>query len=695
MSAKRLVLCAGACVAAAAIGSTAMASPPVLECVLGRDARIGGDGFAHGVPGCDHEVIRILQVDTPSIDNNGNVIFRASLDTSGSIAGSSATNFNKQIYLYGGPAGSANPIHLIARDGGTYGSGDWPHLSNINGWVTNSLSTGPGPGLSSSPSVTPGGVLFMAAQMNGTGATSSNNSGFWTGIEGSLTQPVAQVAQQGFLPGPNGTAPGTSGAVWNNSLGLALATGFTPCNDAGQVVFKSTLTGGDVSAGVNDDAMFVGRPGTITMIARKGTTGLTFEKSSGTSVDATGLALGATTSFGMSMNHQGEVAYVGSLLDGSGGGTVTSDNDTSIWTNLGGTFRCIARKGDRTAWDLGNGPTYHNDFKPTLSPFGQLSQAMSRNHSYFTIITLGLFTTPGVNDQVLVKYHWDSGSNTGAWTPLIYMGDPCPLVTGALWGGFAAGSTRCASNDGMLIGAYLQDDGSGTIITNTNDQCLCWMPAGQSPVLVARLGSLLTDFGYPINLPSLPSDAKFVWPTGTGGGLGGLLNQESTGGYNVNANGQVTFRCYISGTNVTSANNVCLFLWDPVEGLMLLARTGSTSLTFNGAPGTAAKLKILGSATGEGTGPAMTDNGWFAFLAEDATGNDSVYRVQIPYSNCNSSDFNHDGDFGTDADIEAFFACLGGNCCPACGSADFNHDGDIGTDADIEAFFRVLAGGAC
>jgi|GEM_PF-897342 len=61
----------------------------------------------------------------------------------------------------------------------------------------------------------------------------------------------------------------------------------------------------------------------------------------------------------------------------------------------------------------------------------------------------------------------------------------------------------------------------------------------------------------------------------------------------------------------------------------------------------------------------------------------------------NSPDFNNDGDYGTDADIEAFFACLGGNCCPTCGSADFNADGDVGTDADIEAFFRVLGGGAC
>jgi hypothetical protein len=64
---------------------------------------------------------------------------------------------------------------------------------------------------------------------------------------------------------------------------------------------------------------------------------------------------------------------------------------------------------------------------------------------------------------------------------------------------------------------------------------------------------------------------------------------------------------------------------------------------------------------------------------------------------CGSADFNCDGDVGTDADIEAFFACLAGTCppppCP--NNADFNGDGDVGTDADIEAFFRVLAGGTC
>ena len=71
------------------------------------------------------------------------------------------------------------------------------------------------------------------------------------------------------------------------------------------------------------------------------------------------------------------------------------------------------------------------------------------------------------------------------------------------------------------------------------------------------------------------------------------------------------------------------------------------------------------------------------------------FVVGTPGPTCGSQDFNGDGDFGTDQDIEAFFACLGGNCCATCGSQDFNGDGDFGTDQDIEAFFRVLGGGTC
>ena len=64
---------------------------------------------------------------------------------------------------------------------------------------------------------------------------------------------------------------------------------------------------------------------------------------------------------------------------------------------------------------------------------------------------------------------------------------------------------------------------------------------------------------------------------------------------------------------------------------------------------------------------------------------------------CGSADFDCDGDTGTDFDIQAFFACLGGTCpqLPCTSTADFDGDGDTGTDFDIQAFFRVLGGSPC
>ncbi len=73
-----------------------------------------------------------------------------------------------------------------------------------------------------------------------------------------------------------------------------------------------------------------------------------------------------------------------------------------------------------------------------------------------------------------------------------------------------------------------------------------------------------------------------------------------------------------------------------------------------------------------------------------------AYRIDVNgLCACCTMDFNGDGDSATDADIEAFFACLANNCCATCSTADFDCDGDTGTDADIEAFFRVLAGAPC
>jgi hypothetical protein len=127
------------------------------------------------------------------------------------------------------------------------------------------------------------------------------------------------------------------------------------------------------------------------------------------------------------------------------------------------------------------------------------------------------------------------------------------------------------------------------------------------------------------------------------------------------------------------------------EGQRLLGST-DVSTDGNGNAPFAARLPLSTSpgsvVTATATRLSTGDTSEFSACATVGNGSTQL---------CGTADFNGDSDFGTDQDIEAFFACLAGNCCPTCylGGADFNADGDFGTDQDIESFFRVLAGGPC
>ncbi len=141
--------------------------------------------------------------------------------------------------------------------------------------------------------------------------------------------------------------------------------------------------------------------------------------------------------------------------------------------------------------------------------------------------------------------------------------------------------------------------------------------------------------------------------------------------------------------------------WNPV----LLTSVSATHMRLNAGQ---RYWVVAESSAGPGVDPIWL---WSAFGNEFTANTDGpgtqwesgsgaaitliVQGLAVPA--CSNADYDGDGDFGTDADIEAFFRCLAGTCCATCwpGGADVNGDGDAGTDADIEAFFRVLAGGSC
>ena len=150
----------------------------------------------------------------------------------------------------------------------------------------------------------------------------------------------------------------------------------------------------------------------------------------------------------------------------------------------------------------------------------------------------------------------------------------------------------------------------------------------------------------------------------------------------------------------------------PVEGPYLLwvltatkasNATGLSSMTFNGTNVLAAGTYYLAmNYNGVQLAPSpSTDGRWHVRSTAGDNGFNFSGEILVQNASCGNnfcclSDYNGDGDVGTDQDIADFFACLGGNCCATCPQdADFNCDGDVGTDADIASFFSVLAGGNC
>jgi len=71
--------------------------------------------------------------------------------------------------------------------------------------------------------------------------------------------------------------------------------------------------------------------------------------------------------------------------------------------------------------------------------------------------------------------------------------------------------------------------------------------------------------------------------------------------------------------------------------------------------------------------------------------------VGTPPAGCDTIDFNGDGLFPDNQDLEDFLSVFGGGPCSTgtCGDIDFNNDGLFPDNTDLEAFFSVFGGGNC
>jgi hypothetical protein len=138
----------------------------------------------------------------------------------------------------------------------------------------------------------------------------------------------------------------------------------------------------------------------------------------------------------------------------------------------------------------------------------------------------------------------------------------------------------------------------------------------------------------------------------------------------------------------------------PVPG-----RTGEVRLN-NGAgdfsntvPLTAGTVQEWTGASGDLLGHGLPDLAFYQMLDGSNTPTIQVLENVTPTAgpSCDSIDFNGDGLFPDNADLEDFFSVFGGGACSTgtCGDVDFNNDGLFPDNQDLQDYLAVFGGGSC
>ena len=291
------------------------------------------------------------------------------------------------------------------------------------------------------------------------------------------------------------------------------------------------------------------------------------------------------------------------LLTGLTGNGITTANDTALWSGTNtGSLRRVAQEGN-AAPGLPAGVNYG-----TFS-----TAALTLNHAgrrafgaTLTSATAGQVTT--ANDNAVFIADPDTPA-----TVFAREGDlaPIPGNTTARYAG--AFGLALAGNGTVVLGAGL---------TNRSFNADSGLFAGTTPANVAPIA---LEGQRP---PETPAGSTFYYDTS---------GQSAFSSMSVNASGQVVFMGSMR-YSVNGPYQEGLFAYDPVQGLILLHRTGGT-IDVNGVLKTITSIDLGNTGNGEdGQGSPFNDRGTVVFQASgaDFTG---VFTTRIPIV----GDVNRDG----------------------------------------------------
>jgi hypothetical protein len=234
---------------------------------------------------------------------------------------------------------------------------------------------------------------------------------------------------------------------------------------------------------------------------------------------------------------------------------------------------------------------------------------------------------------------------------------------------------------------------SGSVISSSENFHL---PNVWTPVLTAAPGLIIR---VTFNIWAVSGAAGGAFYVGGDNGGGGFSNAtgDRTAQVVWTADGAVTYTDG-SGTNTP----IAAYAFDAWQNVRMDIDTNARTYDLYWSMGNTPPALIGAHLPFRAPAPSLSVNydrlTYAQFGTTVPTVNSYLDNVAVTtLHGCDSADFDCDGDTATDADINAFLACLAGSCPPppCANDADFNNDGDVATDADIEAFFRVLAGRPC
>jgi len=337
-------------------------------------------------------------------------------------------------------------------------------------------------------------------------------------------------------------------------------------DDIGQVGFNSRLRGADIP--FNDGGIWLGSPSNVSLLVREG------DQAPGT---PDGVEFEGISTATMLLSNTGIVAFP-SILTGLG---VDASNNFGIWLgSLSDNLSLVARKGD-PAPDTNDGVVF--------SDIDTIDYSVNDNGE---VAFRGYITGPGVTFE----------NNRGIW-----VGGPHNLGL-AIREGDSIPSLPAGSNYERISSASLNNNGEIAFtswVTGIPNTWWLWAGSPDSPSLVARAGD-----------PAPGTDTDVVF----GNILYPIL---------INGAGEVAFKSFLFGPDVTSSNNVGIWSGRP-GALKLVARAGDQ------APGALPDQNFsnLGSISINGSGSLVVDSSLTGF--EPTSGvwhhskSDGLKEVAVP-----------------------------------------------------------------